>query len=159
MEKNVFQPDILSVDCIGCAISSGRIVPPGGVIKETGNFLLHQDPEVPIEGFLILTAKKHVRSITELSQSARYELMDLMYKAISAIKKLKISEEVTIIQEERSQHLHPWIFPRHTWMEPLFSSGVSNYRDVMAYAKTNNKDAENIQKVMNTVETLKTVIN
>lgn len=45
-------------ECIGCEIGKGAIIPPGGIIKETENFLIQQDLEVPIKGFLNNSIKK-----------------------------------------------------------------------------------------------------
>jgi diadenosine tetraphosphate (Ap4A) HIT family hydrolase len=56
-----------SCKCIGCSIGSGEVVPPGGIITETKNFVLHQDPEVPIKGFLIIASKKHIQSISQIT--------------------------------------------------------------------------------------------
>lgn len=54
-------------ECIGCSIGTGEITPPGEVIMSTDNFVLHEDPEIPIKGFLIVASKKHIKSISELS--------------------------------------------------------------------------------------------
>jgi len=68
-------------ECIGCSIGNGEIVPPGGIIADTKNFVLHQDPEVPIGGFLIIASKKHIKSISELSLEESTELFELVYRA------------------------------------------------------------------------------
>ena len=56
----------LEIDCIGCAIADKSLIPVGGHVKETDNFILHQDPEVPIKGFLIIASKRHIKSIAQL---------------------------------------------------------------------------------------------
>lgn len=43
--------------CIGCSIGNDEITPPGEIIMSTENFVLHQDPEIPIKGFLIIASK------------------------------------------------------------------------------------------------------
>lgn len=154
MITDFLQNVLVTNGCLGCAIGNGRAVPPGGLIKKTGNFVLHQDPETPIEGFLILAAKSHIKSITELSPSERHELIDLMSQAASAVKELEISEEITILQEERSSHLHFWLLPRFPWMDPLLQT-PSGYRGILAYAKANFTDPVNTQKLLDTVERLK----
>ena len=58
-----------SVECIGCAIVSKEATPIGGLIKETPNFVLHQDPKIPIKNFLIIATKNHIKSIAELSKN------------------------------------------------------------------------------------------
>ena len=39
-------------DCMGCAIADGSMLPPGGFIKQTEHFVVHQDPLIPLPGFL-----------------------------------------------------------------------------------------------------------
>jgi diadenosine tetraphosphate (Ap4A) HIT family hydrolase len=73
---------------------------------ETQNFILHQDPEIPIKGFLIVAAKRHIRSMAELSQDEAQELFGLVYRARLALRRLGDIREVTVIQEERSAHFH-----------------------------------------------------
>ena len=77
-------------DCMGCAISRGDIKIPGGIIYEGKHTLLGADPEIPISRFLIVNTKRHVNSFSELNK------------------------------EERSKHLHIWIFPTHSWMIEKF---------------------------------------
>jgi diadenosine tetraphosphate (Ap4A) HIT family hydrolase len=102
-----------SCKCIGCSIGSGEAVPPGGIITETKNFVLHQDPEVPIKGFLIIASKKHIQSISQITLEESSELFDLVYRARLAMKNTADINEVTVIQEERSGHFHIWLLPRY----------------------------------------------
>lgn len=141
--------------CIGCSIGSGEIVPPGDIIVATENFVLHQDPEVPITGFLIIASKKHIKSISELSLEESTELFELVYKARLAMKKLICIKEVTIIQEERSGHFHIWLLPRYEWMTDKFGNSLSNIRDIMNYSKENLKTEANIEEVLLVVSNLR----
>jgi diadenosine tetraphosphate (Ap4A) HIT family hydrolase len=75
--------------CIGCSIGNGEIKPPGEIIMNTDNFVLHQDPEIPIKAFLIIASKKHIKSISELTFEESQELFDLVYKARMALKIIK----------------------------------------------------------------------
>lgn len=127
-----FMGNELSFECLGCAIVKGEILPPGGILLETEDFLVHQDPLVPIDGFLIITVKKHVSSITELTAEQRYRLIDLLNDGICLLKQVHVADEITIIQEERSSHLHFWLFPWKTWMK-----GMGNYKEICDYAKKN----------------------
>lgn len=142
-------------NCIGCSIGNGSISPPGGLIAETKNFVVHQDPEVPIKGFLIIATKKHIKSIVQLSQDESAELFNLVYRARLGINKIKGIIEVTIIQEERSGHFHLWLLPRYSWMNERFQNSLSSIRDIMSYAKENLKSKENIEEVIAAVDKLK----
>lgn len=142
-------------ECIGCSIGNGEIVPPGGIIIDTENFVLHQDPEVPIRGFLIIASKKHIKSISELSLEESTELFELVYKARLAMKNIVDINEVTIIQEERSGHFHIWLLPRYEWMIDKFGNSLSTVREIMNYSKENLKTKDNIEEILSVISKLK----
>lgn len=144
-----------SCKCIGCAIGSGQIIPPGGIITETKNFVLHQDPEVPVKGFLIIASKNHIKSISELTLEESSELFQLVYIARSAMKNIGDINEVTIIQEERSRHFHLWLLPRYEWMTAKFGNSLSSIREMMNYCKDNHKTEGNIEEVLLVVSKLR----
>jgi len=141
-------------NCIGCSITANEIKVPGGFIIKGKNFNLYQDPAIPIEGFLIISCNRHINSMIELSEEEKNELMNLIIESNQALKELKITDEVTIIQEERSQHLHIWIFPNHDWMKEKFGKGASEIRKICTYAKENATE-EDIEKILLTVEKIK----
>ena len=101
-------------NCMGCAISKGDIKIPWGIIYEGTYTILGADPEIPIPGFLIVNVKKHINSFSELDKEARIEIANVIAYAEKALKELKI------VQEERSKHLHIWIFPNYKWMKEKF---------------------------------------
>jgi hypothetical protein len=49
------------VDCIGCALQKGTLKSIGSCIFETKNFILNQDYEVPIPGFVVLASKNMLK--------------------------------------------------------------------------------------------------
>jgi len=144
--------------CMGCSISKYDIDPPGGIIYENDFFLVHQDPEVPIKGFIVLTCKQHFNSINDLNDEQRSKLMKLINEVIRYLKELKVTEQVTIVQEEQSKHLHIWIFPHHSWMDDKFGKGVSYLRDICEYAQANSTQNE-ISEILNIVNKLRNKIN
>jgi len=141
--------------CIGCSIASGDMTPPGEIIMSTENFVLHQDPEVPIKAFLIIASKKHIKSMSELNYAESQELFGLVYRARVALKSIKDIKEVSIIQEERSGHFHLWLLPRYEWMDEKFENSLSSVRDIMSYAKNNYKTEENIADILETVNIIR----
>lgn len=143
-------------ECMGCAICNKEIIPPGDIIYDGKSCILASDPEIPIPGFLIINCKKHIRSFSELEETERYEIVDVLYKAEKALKKLNICNEFTIVQEERSRHLHIWIFPNYDWMKEKFGKGISYLRDISSYAKENS-NADNIEKVLKVVEEVRNI--
>lgn len=95
------------------------------------------DPEIPISGFLIVNCKRHVNSFSELTREERNEISDVIVIAERALKELGVAEKVTLVQEERSKHLHIWIFPTHYWMIEKFGKGIQYFRDISEYAQKN----------------------
>lgn len=144
-----------SCKCIGCSIGSGEIMPPGDIITETKNFVLHQDPEVPIKGFLIIASKNHIKSISQLTLEESSELFNLVYGARLAMKNTGDINELTIIQEERSGHFHLWLLPRYEWMTDKFGNSLSSIREMMNYSKENLKTKDNIEEVLLVISKLK----
>lgn len=126
----------LSFDCMGCAIVNEEIAVPGGPVYRGKFCFLAPDPEIPIPGFLVLNARRHVNSFAELTLDERHEIGDVLARAETALKQLGITKEITLVQEERSTHFHIWIFPVQPWMVEKFGAGISTLREVAAYAKT-----------------------
>ena len=147
------------VECIGCALTNNSLVPIGGIIKETENFILHQDPEIPIKGFLIIASKQHIKSITQLSKTQALEFFGLCYDARIALSSFEDIIECALIQEERSGHFHFWILPKYKWMNDLFDNSLSSIRLIMKYAEKNLKSKENIEDIENCIERLKLLLN
>lgn len=147
------------VDCIGCALAAKTFLPIGGIIKETENFILHQDPEIPIKGFLIIASKQHLKSIAQLSKQQALEFFELCYDARKALLSFTDILECTLIQEERSEHLHFWLMPKYAWMNELFENSLSHIRPILKYAKENLKTEKNIKEIITYVEQLKMLLN
>jgi diadenosine tetraphosphate (Ap4A) HIT family hydrolase len=141
--------------CIGCSIGKGEMIPPGNTIMSTENFVLHQDPEIPIKGFLIAASKKHIKSISELRYEESQELFDLIYRARIALNTIEGIKDVTIVQEERSSHLHFWLLPRYDWMYEKFGNSISTVRDILSYAKNKYKTTENIADIILAVDKIR----
>ena len=155
--KNILNQEY-DCNCVGCSIGNGEMIPPGEIIIETNNFVLHQDPEIPIKAFLIIASKKHIKSISELTYDEAQELFDLVYRGRIALKCINEIKEVSIIQEERSGHFHLWLFPRYEWMDEKFENSLSTVRDIMFYARENKKSEENIADILSTVNLIKSIL-
>jgi len=121
-------------DCMGCAIAAKELTPIGGIITETPNFILVQDPEVPIKNFLIINSKRHLQSIAQLSPEENAELFELCYRARKALLSWGDIIDCKLIQEERSGHFHLWILPWYAWMDGEFDNSLTCVRAVMQRA-------------------------
>ncbi len=147
----------LKYECMGCAISSGKIKIPGGIIYEGKHTILGTDPEIPIPGFLIGNVKRHINSFSQLTKEERNEIGNIIAYAEKALKELDITEEVTLIQEERSKHLHTWIFPTYSWMTEKFGKGIKYLRDISEYAKKNVSE-DDIKEILNVIQKVRKYI-
>lgn len=65
--KNYCEEEIEFVGCPGCAYSKHEFSLPCGMAYENENINMSQDWELPIPGFMVISPKKHVEKITELS--------------------------------------------------------------------------------------------
>ena len=142
-------------ECIGCKIAKEE---SDFIIYKTENFVLLQDPEVPLKGFLIVQAKKHVNSLIDFNEEEQIELIKLTNRARLALKELNICQEVTIVQEERSKHFHIWLFPNYDWMQEKFGKGIKYLRDINEYVIQNAKE-EDKKEVLDVVQKLKKYFN
>ena len=136
------------MNCIGCAIASKERTPPGGIIKETPNFVLHQDPEVPIKHFLIIASKRHVRSITDFTPDQNAELFKLCWQARKALLLFHDVIDCKLIQEERSGHFHLWILPRYAWMDEVSDNTLEDVRALMRYAKETRNTGRHLDEIV-----------
>jgi len=93
--------------------------------------------------------------MAELSQAEAQELFELVYRSRLAQMRLGDIREVTLIQEERSEHFHLWLLPRDAWMVRRFENSLSTIRDMLSYAKENRKTPESVQEILASVALLR----
>lgn len=150
-----FLGETFETDCVGCSIVNGEMIIPGTIIFQTKNFILHQDPEIPIVGFLVITSKRHFQYFHDMSEQESKELIEILKFTMDAIKNLSFGDNIqhTLIIEERSKHFHIWIFPRLEWMEN-YPNSITSIRDIMRYAKEIVSN-ETIDTIIQHVENLK----
>ncbi|MEN8173323.1 MAG: HIT family hydrolase [Chloroflexota bacterium] len=120
------------IDCMGCAVGDGSMLVPGGMIQRTEHFCVHQDPLIPLPGFLVIASLRHIRSISEM-QDGEYEEFSVLVKTThQAIKDATKIEHLTIVQEESSKHFHLWFFP---WTENVIEGygqpSLTKIREIM----------------------------
>lgn len=103
-------------DCLGCAIGDSTVKPPGGLIAENDSSYLHQDPEIPLEAFLVIGIKRHVQSLADFTIEEHGNVSSLLRIGRRLMSLVPEILGVTIIQKEKSPHFHMWMFPWHEWM-------------------------------------------
>ena len=123
--------------CMGCAIAREELVLPGGFLRKSGLFCVHQDPLIPLEGFVVIASMRHIRSIGEMSEEEYTEFSSLVRETQVMIKRATHVESLTLIQEEHSSHFHLWFFP---WLPDVIlkygQPSLVKVREIMAaYAR------------------------
>jgi diadenosine tetraphosphate (Ap4A) HIT family hydrolase len=142
--------------CPGCAYAKHEFELPCGLAYENDNFVLSQDWELPIDGFLIVSPKRHIEQLSELTDNERNEMFGIVNKTIKILRENNVCDRFEIIIEEKeNRHLHVWIMPRHEWMIELVDSIIDNIGVILEYAKTNFRNKDVYEKINNTIKIVK----
>jgi diadenosine tetraphosphate (Ap4A) HIT family hydrolase len=135
------------IDCIGCALQRNDIESLGERIIETDNFVVMQDYEIPIPGFMVLSSKRHIASILDFNDEEESEFYGLVKKVRIAMKEaLRIKHvmlfcnESKIISNTNPSHFHFCFLPKDG-----FES--KNLNETLEYFRENMKTEENLKKV------------
>jgi len=143
------------IDCIGCAIEQGKIN-QNDTIFTTDFFGAHQDYEIPIPGFIIVSTRRHIQSIDEFNEGEKADFTTTLINVRKALRQvLKIDKVYFHQEEDTSHHFHVWVFPRYDWMAEKFGTKIESVRPIMEYARANLKNPENLQKVDQALQQLK----
>ena len=150
VEVRFLNGDDANIRCIGCAIQKGEIKTIGKIF-ETENFVVEQDFEIPIPGFMIIASKKHIKGIENLNKEERSEFIELLFKVRTAMNKVLETEYIYIVQKEdsiiRKSHFHVWLFPQEKWMIEQFGGKISSLSPAIEFAKKEMKTSKNLEKV------------
>ena len=144
------------MDCMGCAISHRAMLVPGGFICQTQYFVVHQDPLIPLPGFLVIASRRHIRSIAEMHEAEYQELARLIRVTHHAIKETTQIEFLTLVQEESSVHFHAWFFP---WTRDVIrrygDPSLTKIREIMSDYQTQPIDEAQWRELQQSIEQLK----
>ncbi|MYL48079.1 diadenosine tetraphosphate hydrolase [Halobacillus litoralis] len=132
--------DMVEVDCLSCALTSGTVEPEGGVIAETEHFHAHQDVAYPIRGLVIVASKRHIKGLDELTEDEQQDYITFLTKIRKAQREtLGIEHVYYFYNEDTTHHFHLWMVPRYDWMYE-FGRSVESVRPVLLHARENEKD-------------------
>ena len=132
----------------GCAYAKHEFELPCGMVYENERFTISQDWELPIQGFMIVSPKRCIENLSELSQDERNEMFYLVDKTIKLLKQENVCDRFDVIFEEKeNRHLHVWIMPRHKWMEEVADDIINNIGTIFAFSKENFRDEENYKRI------------
>ena len=159
MQTRDFLGNVWDIDCMGCAIGNRSMPVPGGLILKTRHFCVHQDPLIPLPGFLVIASLRHIQSISKLQESEYAEFSKLVRLVHAAIKEATKIEYLTIIQEESSIHFHLWFFPwTQTVLERYREPSLTKIREIMASYRRQSLDAAEWQALEKSIEKIKTLL-
>lgn len=151
-----YQGNPTQVSCLGCARENGEMERVGTVLT-TEHFDAHQDFEIPIPGFIIISSRRHFDSVDEFTKEEKVDFIDTLTRVRSGMRKALGIDTVYLIQEEdTAHHFHVWVFPRYDWMSEKYGKKTPSLRPIMEYARENLKTTENLANVEKTATKLKT---
>ncbi len=136
-------------------IMVNKILFPNEDIITSKYFGVHQDWEMPIPGFFILSPKRKIRSVSEFTDEESIEFINLLRKVRKGMEEVLGIKDVYLFQNEDTKHnFHLWIFPRYNWMEK-FGMRIQSVRPIMNYAKKNMVTDDVIKEVKKAVQKMK----
>ena len=151
--KNYKNEEIKYSGCPGCAYAKHEFELPCKMAYENDNFTLSQDWELPIEGFLIVSPKRHVERFSQLTDDERIEIFNIVDKTIKILRNNNVCDCFNVIFEEKeNRHFHIWIMPRHKWMIDLVGDISDNIGVIFDYAKNNFRNDEVYQRIKDITE-------
>lgn len=146
--KNYANEEVNYIGCPGCAFGNYEFDIPCGRAFENDNFVINQDWELPIEGMFIIAPKRHIEKMSELTDSERNEMFNLINKTISILQENNICDRFDLIFEEKeNNHFHIWMLPRHKWMIDMYKDIIGNIRNIFDYAKSNFRNEETYKRI------------
>jgi len=144
------------IGCMGCAIRDQSMNVPGGFIKKTQHFRVHQDPLIPLPGFLVIASTRHIQSISEMDNIEYDEFAKLIRNVPNAIRKVTRVEYLTLVQEESSAHFHLWFFP---WTPEVINQygdpSLTKIRRIMADYKMRSINELEWEKLENSITAIR----
>ena len=152
--------EIVFNGCPGCAYGMHEFNLDCGMAYENDRFTLSQDWELPIKGFFIVSPKRHIEKLSELTAEERNEMFYIVDKTVKILRDNNICDRFDYIFEERkNRHLHVWILPRYNWMNEIADHIIDNIGTIFKYAKENFRNDENYRKIKEITDIVKINFN
>jgi diadenosine tetraphosphate (Ap4A) HIT family hydrolase len=106
--------------CRACDEIAGEFAAPGGVIHDDGFwFVSHHTGRYTDPGELIVKARRHCESLSELTAGEAAALGPTLHSAVRALETVVPSERIYAVSfNERLRHLHFLLLPRTSAMPP-----------------------------------------
>lgn len=131
----------------------------GGAIVQTPYFHAHQDAAYPVVGQIIVAARRHFTTLTDMTEEETAELLPLLQKLRNAqAKALGIEHVYYFYNEDTTHHFHVWMVPRHKWMA-RFGRSVEAVRPALVHARDHMSSVVEIEAVCQAVTALKDALD
>jgi diadenosine tetraphosphate (Ap4A) HIT family hydrolase len=142
------------IACLGCARENGEI--NLGDIVKTKYFDAHQDYEIPIPGFVIISSRRHIQSVDEFTEDEQRDFIKFLCRLRSVMRKILDIETIYLFQaEDTMHHFHIWLVPRYDWMTEKFGTKIESVRPIVNYSKEFFRTESDIAKVEEATQKLK----
>lgn len=103
--------------CLTCRLIQQTVTPPGGIIHQSANTILHLCLDVNIPGYLILSPLRHVSCYQNLTESELIDMHQILHRSTAVLQQLPLVGKIYICSlGEETSHFHFHIFPRYCWM-------------------------------------------
>lgn len=143
--------------CLACVREQGKI--NSGAIARSKFFDAHQDCFVPIPGFVIISARRHIQSFTEFTDQEQRGFIKFLYQVRLAMRHALGVKVVYLYHRENTEHhFHICLLPRYSWMNK-FGEKIESVRPIINYAKKKFKTKNDIIKVELATKKLKNFLN
>ena len=80
-----YKGEIREFSCLACAREKGEIN-LGNIVK-SAHFDAHQDYEVPIPGFIIISSRRHFKSVDEFTEKEQKDFIKFLFRLRSAMNR------------------------------------------------------------------------
>ncbi len=109
-------------DCLECGLADHSIVSPGGLIYEDDFIIVHPHLLVKLKGFIVVSPKRHVTSMYELTNDELFSVGEAIERIKKAFIINQISDDVTVqYVEKENSHFEVWVVAK---LHPLLEKDI-----------------------------------
>lgn len=146
----------VTTGCIGCSLVSGNLVHPASIYR-SDHFDVHQDVEIALPGFLIVSTVRHIASVREFSREEGAEFSQIVPRMRRAQYGCGFDNVYLFQNEDTADHFHLWMFPIYAWMRQ-FGKGAALLAASMQELKQ-GRHASPAEEVLNTAARIRASVN
>jgi len=107
---------IVRAQCLSCAMISGPLSDYAGTVFRGRHFHAHQDVEIALPGFVVVSTVRHIASTMQFSSAEREEFSSVLVRLRYAQNHCGLKNVYLFQNEDTLDHFHLWMFPIYDWM-------------------------------------------